>query len=367
MRLFHVGRFNVVGALLVALSLVLAASAAAGQGDKPGEKKQPAKMDQAQRMEAQALIALTDDFANGKPPANPLAMKWEQNHFIKALADRTYVPFTLAFEPGALTGPAVSVYLRVVAKGSPAVAPPPVAEKKKDDKKDSADQPSPFAYWDVFFVDVPPATGGEPQRLRRAFDVPPGSYDVYVAVKQRGAAGADASAGKAGVIKQEIVAPDLSGREFTTSSVILAQAVEVLESPLAQDRQAENPYTIGPMKIVPSTDGKFSKKGTVTVIFWIYGAKAQEGTKKPDISIDYKFYQKAGEQETYFNKTAPQLLNAETLPPQFDLDAGHVLPGSLELPLNVFPEGDYRLAIEVQDKVAGQKLARDVTFSVSAQ
>ena len=38
---------------------------------RQGEKKQPAKMEQAQRLEAQALIALVDDFANGKPPAEP--------------------------------------------------------------------------------------------------------------------------------------------------------------------------------------------------------------------------------------------------------------------------------------------------------
>jgi hypothetical protein len=377
MRLLRPVRLSLVGVLVSALSYAVEPSAFAG---RQGEKKQPAKMEDAQRLEAQALIALVDDFANGKPPASPLPVRWEQNHFIKALADKTYVPFTLAIEPGALTTRGVAVYLRVVAKGSPAVAAPPAADKK-DDKK--ADGPSQYAFEDLFFTDVPASTAG-PQRLRRAFAVPPGDYEVYIAVKERAAGGAPATAtagaaappaggadaggtGKAGVIKQEVSAPNFAGQEFTTSSVILAKSVEVLQAPLSTENQAENPYTFGQMKIEPAAEPTFTKKGALSVILWIYGAKIDETTKKPDVSMDFKFYQKTGDKETYFNKTEPQLLNAQTLPPQFDLAAGHQLLGTLELPLTSFPEGDYRLEIEVQDKAASQKLTRDVTFSVGAQ
>jgi hypothetical protein len=382
MRLLRPVRLSLVGVLVSVLSCAFAPSASAMQG----EKKQPAKMEEAQRLEAQALIALVDDFANGKTPANPLPVRWEQNHFIKALADKTYVPFTLAIEPGALTARGVAVYLRVVAKGSPAVAAPQAADKK-DDKKDDkkAEGRSQYAFEDLFFTDVPASTDG-PQRLRRAFAVAPGDYDVYIAVKERAAGGAaptatasaagaappagaaDAgSAAKAGVVKQEISAPNLAGQEFTTSSVILAKSVEVLQAPLSTENQAENPYTFGQMKIEPAAEPKFSKKAALSVILWIYGAKIDDTTKKPDVSMDFKFYQKTGDKETYFNKTEPQLLNAQTLPPQFDLAAGHQLLGTLELPLTSFPEGDYRLEIEVQDKAASQKLTRDVTFSVGAQ
>ena len=306
-------------------------------------------------------------------------MRWEQNHFIKALADKTYVPFTLAIEPGALTTRGVAVYLRVVAKGSPAVAAPPAADKK-DDKKAERTARSMRSRT----CSSPMCRRPRPGRsaLRRAFAVPPGDYDVYIAVKERAAGGSATAAAaapprrqalptrggkKAGVIKQEISAPNLAGQEFTTSSVILAKSVEVLQAPLSTDNQAENPYTFGQMKIEPAAEPKFTKKGALSVILWIYGAKIDETTKKPDVSMDFKFYQKTGDKETYFNKTEPQLLNAQTLPPQFDLAAGHQLLGTLELPLTSFPEGDYRLEIEVQDKAASQKLTRDVTFSVAAQ
>jgi hypothetical protein len=47
------------------------------------------------------------------------------------------------------------------------------------------------------------------------------------------------------------------------------------------------------------------------------------------------------------------------------LAAGHQLSGSLGVPLASFPEGNYRLEIEVQDKAAGKQVTRDVTFTVA--
>ena len=166
-----------------------------------------------------------------------------------------------------------------------------------------------------------------------------------------------------GVIKQSLTVPDLS-TELTTSSIIVADKVEVLQSPLPNEQQSTNPYTFGQMKITPAAEPKFSKKNELSIVFWIYGAASDPATKKPDVTIDFKFNRKNGDNYEYFNKTEPQQLNAQTLPPQFDLAAGHQLPGSLAVPLASFPEGDYRLDIELTDKAAGKTLKRDVTFSV---
>jgi hypothetical protein len=61
------------------------------------------------------------------------------------------------------------------------------------------------------------------------------------------------------------------------------------------------------------------------------------------------------------------VMNAETLPPQFDLAAGHQLPGSLSVPLASFPEGDYRLEVKLTDKTSGKTVTREVLFNVAAQ
>ena len=100
------------------------------------------------------------------------------------------------------------------------------------------------------------------------------------------------------------------------------------------------------------------------MLFWIYGTEQKGG--KPDVLVEYNFHQKTAEGEKYFNKTAPQPLNAETLPPQFDLAMGHQLPGSLVVPRMSFPAGEYRLEIKVTDKVSGKVLTQNATFIVEA-
>ena len=142
-------------------------------------------------------------------------------------------------------------------------------------------------------------------------------------------------------------------------------SVEPLAQPLSREQQQENPYVFGSMKIVPLKDPKLPKSGQLSLIFWIYGAELNPATKKPDVTIEYNFHQKTGDTEKYFNKTAPQELNATTLPPEFDLAAGHQLPGSLEVPLASFPEGDYRLEITIKDKATGKELKQNVNFTVS--
>ena len=82
------------------------------------------------------------------------------------------------------------------------------------------------------------------------------------------------------------------------------------------------------------------------------------------MTIEYNFYQKMGDSEKYFNKTAPQQLNAQTLPPEFSVAAGHQLPGSLVVPLTSFPAADYRLEIKVTDQASGKSVTQNVNFTV---
>ena len=88
-----------------------------------------------------------------------------------------------------------------------------------------------------------------------------------------------------------------------------------------REEEEERPYTCGTMRIVPALDPKFKKSGERQGIVWIYGV-GQASNNKPDVQVEYNFHQKTAEGEKYFNKTAPQLLNASTLPPQFDVAAG---------------------------------------------
>lgn len=340
-----------------------------------GASAQEKKAETGNQDEIRALLTVTDEAATGKATSS-LALTWEQNHFIKSHGDKTYVPFTVSLDGAPFAAPTpVGLYLRVAKRGElpPTSAPAAAkeADKKKKNKKDETkgtgsqvDARHQYPFEDVFFIDTPAPVAGHPQLLRRAFAVSPGDYDVYVALKEKPAAGATASP-KIGVLKHELTVPSLDGA-LTTSSVIIASKIDILQTEVAPDRQAENPYTFSTIKIAPSLDNKFKKTDEFNIMFWIYGATA-DAAKKPNIEVEYAFHQKTADGEKFFNKTEPQVMNAETLPPQFDLAAGHQLTGSLAVPLASFPEGDYRLDLKVTDKISSKSVTRESTFSVGPQ
>ena len=85
-------------------------------------------------------------------------------------------------------------------------------------------------------------------------------------------------------------------------------------------------------------------------MFQIYNPTLEAG--KPNVTIEYKFHRKLPEGEKFFNKTNPQQLNAQTLPPTFDVAATQMLPGGQSVPLASFPPGDYRMEIKITDGIA---------------
>jgi hypothetical protein len=300
-----------------------------------------------------------------------IPIKWELNHFVKGQTD-TYVPFTVSVDRANVAGGA-AVYVRIVTAEqadafAQTMAKMAAAAAKGD--KPTATRPT-FAWDSINFIDVP-----EDGRISRAVQLKPGQYAMFLAVKEKTPAsggkndrkGNDknqpaAAPGKLGILRHDVTVPDYTANELNTSSIIVARAVEQVTAPAGD--QESNPYTFGPMKITPSVDGKFSKKDELSVIFWIYGAQAA-GSGKPDVTFDFNFQQRLPEGEKYFNKTAPQQLNAQTLPPEFNVAAGHQLPGSLVVPLASFPPGDYRLEITVTDKASGKSVKQNANFSVSA-
>jgi hypothetical protein len=354
-----------VPALGFALVLLCSVGLAA-QNDK--------KRDDAQKKEIQNIIKIVDDVSAGQAANNEMSVTWTHEDVLKAQGNKQYVPFTVSFDPSKVTGSQVAFYWRVVAKGG-AAAPAP-EPGKKDDKKDKDKKKPEYAYEDISFV---PITAGQTMlRVSRSFTVASGSYDVFVVVKEPtpDKAPKNAPPPKMSVLKQAVTVPDFWNGEFNTSSVILAQRIDPLPAPLTPQQQADRPYALGMMEIVPVADTKFTKKSELSTFMLIYNPKVDKDNK-PDVSVEYNFCQVAagGERkegdpcktgEKFFNKTNPQNLNGSTLPPQFDMAAGHQLQSGQAVSLAPFPEGQYRLEIKVTDKISNKTLVRDVNFSVSA-
>ena len=343
MNIGRVFTFAVVAAMLVNAPALVAQN-------QPNRREQERRSQQEQR-DTQALVQLVDAVVAGKQPApTDIPVTWEGNHFMRGADGTTYIPFSLNVDASKLSAPGVGLYVRVVGKGAEAT---PAANDK--DKK------GPAYPWDnVQFVDVP-ADG----RVSRAMALKAGEYDVLVTVREKSPLENQRNAPplKAGLLRHTITVPDLAGPELSTSSLLVG-TIEQLPAPLPAAQQQENPYTFGTMRVTPSRDNKVKKSGELEVLFWVYGTQANNG--KPDLQIEYNFHQKLPEGEKYFNKTAPQLLNASTLPAQFDLAAGHQLPGSLVVPLASFPVGDYRLEIKLTDKISGKTLTQNLNFTVEA-
>jgi hypothetical protein len=366
--------------LTVLLLLALPTAAQTAQN-----KKQ--KTDPAQQAEITALVAAVDALTSGTTVETSLPAKWEQEHFLKAEAGKTYVPFTIAIGPPnlATSGP-VGVYVRAVKKGSAAGTALPPAQKTGKDAP-----PASYAFDQIVFVNTEPMAVGQPQRIRRALAVEPGDYDVFVAI--RGAAGAvaaspsaaststatapapaPASAATTGAsavlqaaLKRELTVPDFQGTELKVSSLIIASKVEVLATPLPPERQSDSPYTFQELKVTPSTDYKFTPAGSIGIILWIYGAGVDPATKKPNLKVDFSFSQKLADGEKPFKNTDPQELNPSTLPAEFSLNPGDPLRTGMEIELATFPAGEYHLEVKVADNVASKMVSRDVNFTVAAQ
>lgn len=348
--------------LAFALAFLVAISFSGGL---VAQQQQPPKQTDAQKKDIQSAVKIADEVAAGQPAPNDLGLAWVREDFLKAQGNKQYVPFTVTIDPSKVAGGSVALYWRVVAKSAAAPAAaapgqPGVKEEKKDDKK----RPE-YAYEDVGFIPV--TAGATPMRVSRSFTVPGGNYDVYIVAKEPTPEKAPRNAPppKASVLKQTVNVPDYWNAELATSSILITQRIDPLPAPLTPQQQVERPYALGTMELVPSWDLKFSKKSELSTFFLIYNPKT-DGGNKPDITVEYNFYTKAGGSEKFFNKTNPQNLNAQTLPPQFDLAAGHQLQSGEAVPLALFPEGDYRLEIKITDKIANKSLTRDVNFTVTA-
>jgi len=354
-----------LASFVVAFVLVGAASAARAQTLSPEETRDVVALAQAADGALMADVGL-----GGTPPSAPTPLQfgqpdrqdgdikvaWVSADFIKGQQGRTYVPFTVNVDRARLTGSAALLVRIVSAEQAAAFA------SAHASVAEALETPTTYAWDEAYFIDVP----GEGQ-FSRAVELPPGRYAVYVGIKPATQAPVPADApaqdGPSGFLRHELTVPDYSSPGLKTSSILLARSIEPLAQPLPPAQQAQNPYVLGTLRIEPAIDGAFTKASQLNFLFWVYGVEAGS-TGKPDVTLEYSFHRRLEDGETYFNKTEPQTLNAETLPPQFSLEAGHQVTGGLAIPLASFPEGAYRLEITVTDNVSGNKLVESVGFTV---
>ena len=345
--------FAAAGALALAASVSVPANA---QDKQPAPEQQQRKLSNDERKEYVALNELVDAVMAGKQPA-PADVKLKfQNHFLKS-AKNVYVPYMLEVSGGTFSSYPVTMYVRAVRKGEPAAAPP-AAGKGAETK--GVDVTWPFA--DVYFLtEKNLTTVGEVSELGRALELPTGDYTLYIAMRERQPKDRKQQP-KTVVLAQPLTVPEMNAG-LTTSSVILAKALDPAPEPLTGQQQLEQPFTISGYRVVPSFGAPVPMAGELMFVFFIYN-EGVAASGKPDLDVEYFFHR--GTEDKPFTKLATQSFNATSLPGQFDLNQGHQVFVGQGIPVkDAFKPGEYRLEIKVTDKTNSQTITRSVPFTVS--
>lgn len=365
--------------LWCALAMLAVARAPAAQ--QKADSRQLERAEQIHRQEGDAIVALADAAMGGQHVPSDLAIHWRSD-YLKA-QQGTFVPFVVTIDAPALTTPSVLLYVRLVARSASAVGdrPGPIRPRRGARTSGNSRSDAAYAVEEVYPIDMGGAAG-QPVRVTRGFSARAGEYDLVVVVRERIDPGQPGRPRRTGVLTQRLILPDFRSDELTTSSVIVADRLTVLETAPPEEQLEERPYLIGLSDIQPAADNTFRRNEELIVVFLVYNP-AVTPERKFDVEVEYHFFSKTGirregdgtsppganrpparDGERYFNHTKPQRFTPAIMGPQFDPSVGHPLMAGQGVPLASFPEGEYRLAIKVTDIVTGKSIFRDVTFSI---
>jgi hypothetical protein len=328
-------------ALVISATFAASGVSAQQQGQKPDTKKRSKQ----EQQEIEQVVKVVDGVMAGQPAPGDITMTLEP-FFMKSQEQRTFVPFVLSINNAPKTDAAM--YVRVV---NPAAQPDPKAKKVE------------YPWDDIHFIPAA-ALAGESVKLNRVFMATAGTYDVYIAFKERIPEKAPKNTvAKIGVLKTKVTVPDFYNGELATSTVLVAEKVNVLTAPVSGDEARERPFVFGLQELIPAPDMEFKKAEELSIFFQVYNS-GLDPSGKPNLTLEYEFHKVEGTGEKFFNKTNPQTVNASNLPPQFD-PAKFPVPGGITVPLASFAEGQYRLNIKISDKASGKPaLSQDIKFSV---
>lgn len=328
------------------------------------DRRSQDRLDELRRREGEALLTLADAAMAGRAPSD-FSIAWS-NDFFKAQTG-TFVPFTVTIDRSGLTTADALMYVRAARR----------------DALPARGRGSLVRYpFDIIFPVTLSGPPGQPLRITRGFAVAPGDYDVYVALRERAA---DPLASdrrlKGAVLKQPLTVPDFWTGELATSTVMLADRIDPVGTPVTGDDVLERPYVIGSNEVHRAAGTAFRRDRELIVVFLIYNPTVSPD-KSFDIEVDYHLFRKDGAApqttnaavdgdhpparagERYVTRTTPQRFKPAVMGADFDPASGPIMAGQGIL-LSSFQEGEYRLGITVTDVMSRKSLSRDVTFRVA--
>jgi hypothetical protein len=216
----------------------------------------------------------------------------------------------------------------------------------------------PFEDFDIRALAVADASGRI--RIRRSLTAGPGDFDLLI-----GWADPEARDVRTAVriVRRRLTLPPASSTEFALGSVIVADNVAVLDTPLSAAEQTARPYSIGPMDITPAADHLLTNDERLAVVVQVINPRGS-ATGKPDVAVGFRLFRRNAGNEEPVGTLAPQTYNEATLPADFDVTRRQPLFAAVAVPLRPFKRGDYRLEIAANDRVAGIGTMANAVFTI---
>jgi GWxTD domain-containing protein len=166
----------------------------------------------------------------------------------------------------------------------------------------------------------------------------PGRYTLNVGVL-------DAGTDKGGVASQPLTVPDFATGGLALSPVIVLRDIRE-QPPDGDDPLAD--FQLGPMRYVPRYANVFAATDTVTLLAFVYNAKADEAGKAA-ITVSFAIM-----------KDGRPVARAEDQ--RFDTPGA--APSVGPVPLEGFEPGLYVAQVKVRDDLAGNDLVQEASFEV---
>src|SRR4051794_8372368 len=210
-----------------------------------------------------------------------------------------------------------------------------------------------FPFEEYFFFDLGSAPAGGAGKVERALALPPGEYDVYVALIDR----ARIKTSSVAILHRTLTIPDFWSDQLALSSPILARDVRALKAPLPAPQQIEHPYTFGAAEVIPATGASFSTDEVLTVVYQV----CNYGAPDSDLTANYTFFRTDGGRRL-FNRTDPQQFTDADLPAAGAWESQTFV--SQAVPLQPFPPGQYELEVQVSDRLTRASVKAAVAFTV---
>jgi hypothetical protein len=147
---------------------------------------------------------------------------------------------------------------------------------------------------------------------------------------------------------ETIELPDFKGESLALSSITLARSAAPATGDPGEDR-----FRVGTMRLVPWVKPALGPKDELSFFYDVYNAKKDPASQKPSLDVAYVFEKREPSGWKKRGRLAEVDRHEEML--------GYAIPAEA---ISQWPAGDYKLTVQVKDKIGNADTASSVEFSI---